>query len=79
MSNAGHDFMALYNDDGQGRCTTTCCKHWMTCTISKYCQRGKGRHITVPKVETVIHYECGHITLRCRSYEDRTDHAVHPS
>ncbi len=77
---AGHDFarftvdkrdIELYGHDPHGRCDAKTCKNWMTCTVSKSCQRGRGRYITVPKVETVVHEGSGDITLRCRSYEDR--------
>lgn len=78
---AGHDFarfsndirdLALYGHDPRGRCDAKTCRHWMTCTVSKSCQRGRGREITVPTVETVIHEGSGDITLRCRSFEARS-------
>ena len=78
---AGHDFarftvdkrdIELYGHDPHGRCDAKTCKNWMTCTVSKTCQRGRGRYITVPAVETVIHEGSGDITLRCRSFEARS-------
>lgn len=68
---ARHDILRLGNDDEKGRCDARTCKDWLTCTLSKSCQRGRGRELEAPIVELLIERESGQILLCCTSYEER--------